>query len=142
MQIQGSRRLENWDCRSYLVSIGLIGGLAFCICQTSGALRLALVIVALLLIVTNLSSAFFSRSMRKHEMLSEPDIRWFFLQYVLIFGLAGSLAFLASQTSDALSVALAVVAVLLIVATVWSILFILTMSRLLRIIKRQGPEKV
>ena len=72
--------------------------------------------------------------------LTDANIRRFFFQYLVMFGVAVGLAFAGANTGGAESTVLWIVAGLLFAVTLWSVLFMTVMQRLLQLIKRLNAD--
>jgi membrane protease subunit (stomatin/prohibitin family) len=67
-------------------------------------------------------------------------MRRFFFQYLVMFGVAVGLALAGANTGGVASTVLWIVAGLLFAVTLWSVLFMTVMQRLLHMIKRLNAD--
>jgi hypothetical protein len=72
--------------------------------------------------------------------LTDANMRRFFFQYLVMFGVAVGLALAGANTGGVASTVLWIVAGLLFAVTLWSVLFMTVMQRLLHMIKRLNAD--
>ena len=76
----------------------------------------------------------------KGPTVTDANMRRFFLQYLVMFGVAVGLAFAGANTGGVAGTVLWIVAGLLFVVTLWSVLFMTVMKRLLHLTKRLNAD--
>jgi hypothetical protein len=73
-------------------------------------------------------------------IMTDANMRRFFFQYLVMFGVAVGLAFAGANTGEVAGTVLWIVAGLLFAVTLWSVLFMSVMQRLLHITKRLNAD--